>query len=434
MSIIKRNKYLIIFTLCSLFFSRYSSADDGLNFPSLKQQIYTNFSIFLTDSLFDGEISFTDELINGELFLTKILRPPDFFNLAALTVIIKNDNLESTVIFTTKGEPIEVKIFAAVSDEHLSGFGIIENGANSATFDLYTRTNEKNTFDLNLEIKIENLILNGDIGQLYSGFQFLIESMNIWTIKLGFNDLITKITSDLTLHYLGLDLECSASLNFYSSIHSGFKGGIDTHHGKIWSYGNSFNIEYAAFDFTDGSLDASGKFEKKAYTYKQGVGTIRIPFKIKSNYSGIFPDKVETSFISEPEMIHDDIVNILVKGTPQSKKINGTASYSLEEKVTMAMDDYNPENIHKFTERQVGKIFAVDRVVIEGESFSLDSPYYADKSITDRLRLQLRGTVGGTSSQTISFNYRLFDNISIVSETNQKGNTGIDLRYLIKFK
>ena len=133
-------------------------------------------------------------------------------------------------------------------------------------------------------------------------------------------------------------------------------------------------------------------------------------------------------------MIHDDIVNILVKGTPQSKKINGTASYSLEEKVTMAMDDYNPENIHKFTERQVGKIFAVDRVVIEGESFSLDSPYYADKSITDRLRLQLRGTVGGTSSQTISFNYRLFDNISIVSETNQKGNTGIDLRYLIKFK
>ena len=250
---------------------------------------------------------------------------------------------------------------------------------------------------------------------------------------LGFCDLIVNVNGENSINYLGLALECTASLEL-TADKNGWNGSIISHQGKIWRYGKSFDLDYAGYLFEKNQIEAKGRYVKKAYYKQPGGGTVLRPFTITLRYSGSYPDSVKMSLSSIPEMSYDDIVNFLIKGNPTSTKINGTVAYTMEERVKIAIDEYSPENLSKYTERKVGQIFAFDKVVIEGRSFSLDSPYYADKDITNRLRLQIRGTVGGTSSQTVSFDYRLIDHFSIVSETNQKGNTGIDLRYMIKFK
>jgi len=106
----------------------------------------------------------------------------------------------------------------------------------------------------------------------------------------------------------------------------------------------------------------------------------------------------------------------------------------MEDKIKVTIANYNSEKFTRMTERQVGKLLAFDRVEIEGNSFSFDSPIQADKDLNRRLRLSVRGTVGGSTKQTVSFDYRVYNDFFLVNETTQDGNTGLDLRYIIRFK
>jgi hypothetical protein len=85
----------------------------------------------------------------------------------------------------------------------------------------------------------------------------------------------------------------------------------------------------------------------------------------------------------------------------------------------------------------VGRLLAFDRIYIEGEAFEAGGSYghySAEKRIAPDFRLSLRGTVGWESDQILAFDYRLKNNIFLISETNQLGRSSIDLRYVIKFK
>ena len=422
-----------IFLFASIISIGQCEADDEGAEISLKDMLYSNLTALVEKDYLEGELTLVEGKLKGELSGLKIagdsLRP----SLDSATISINKDNFECYLLLSAEHKPIELNIVFSVSNAFLSGFGVIESGANSAMIEMYSeKTGDKN-YNLILNVDIEDLLLTGDFRVIISKLHLFKDILYKWSEMLGFYDLILNINGDNSINYLGLEFECTASLDF-SSRKNEWTGSIISHEGKIWSYGKSFNVDYAGYQFDNNQIEAEGRFTKKAYYKQPGGGTVLQPVTITLHYSGAYPDSVRMKLTSKPEMSYDEIVNFLIKGYPVSNKINGTVAYTMEEKVKIAMDEYSPENLSKYTERQVGQILAFDKVVIEGESFSLDSPYYADKDITDRLRLQVRGTVGGTSSQTVSFDYRLIDHFSIVSETNQKGNTGIDLRYMIKFK
>ncbi|MFZ0389449.1 MAG: translocation/assembly module TamB domain-containing protein, partial [Calditrichia bacterium] len=58
----------------------------------------------------------------------------------------------------------------------------------------------------------------------------------------------------------------------------------------------------------------------------------------------------------------------------------------------------------------------------------------ASKRVSDRLRVTYTTNVGQLNDNGIRLNYELTDHISLQGKTDQYGNSGLDLKYRIKFK
>jgi len=131
----------------------------------------------------------------------------------------------------------------------------------------------------------------------------------------------------------------------------------------------------------------------------------------------------------------EQIEYLLVTGSPYAPENSAFFSANLEDRVKNALKYYHPEKYTRFAERQVGKLVAFDRVVIEGNAFSSTGSYYlATKKLGSHLKLRMKGMLGSASDQTIAFEYPLSSRFFLINETNQYGKTGIDLRYVVRFR
>ena len=145
-SIMFKTGFLLLVTIFA--FNRCQADDEEVG-VSLKEILYSNLVVLVEKGYLEGELALQGEKLKGELFSQKItgdsLRP----NLDSAAISINKDNFECYFLFSTGYKQIEVNLIIAVSEDFLSGFGIISSGANAAMIEMNTeKTKEKYALDI----------------------------------------------------------------------------------------------------------------------------------------------------------------------------------------------------------------------------------------------------------------------------------------------
>lgn len=352
-----------------------------------------------------------------------------------IDLTLNNDRLKCRLgIFSDAGNIFgDATIF--IEDNSLRGTGRVYGNGLSAGLIISSKDIENGIPYLLTDVMLNELKLSSDMDKSFSDLFKLIRSLNsIVTDDFGFQNLLTRIHGDSCLYFEGQDFQCVASIELSTGVGGEHEGQIFIESGEIYKYGGKFDIDYGLFDFETGAIMVTASHFKRAYLVTESSGSISQRFHITYTIKGIYPDSVDMTFKSDPYLKKEEIISLLVWGDPASKKVSGIAVKDMEDRIRVTLENYNSERFTRLTERQVGRFLAFDRVEVEGNSFSFDSPIQADKDLNQRLRLSVRGTVGGTTKQTISFDYRLYNDFFLVNETTQDGNTGLDLRYIIRFE
>ena len=405
------------------------------NENGLRELIFARLDSIARCESFSGNLAFDREGIFGDMRL--LLRGEIFADNRQniISLYFEGEKLNCEIDASLYQAPFSGTISATILPDSLFGIGRLSSKKILLDFGFNSVQDENGDYFLDLQAIIHRLEISGEIDNLLPLLNKLL-----WTVErkclnpLGFSSLILSLKGDSCIRFDGLDVNCIASLDFKSDIAGDVSGKALTESGNIIRFGKPFILDSAAYNFSTGSIYALAKLQEKAFIQKKDIGAVIQNFDLELRYFGLFPDSVLWELTSEPQLRPEQIISLLVKSDPYSKNIPLQATQSLEDRIKNALDKYNSRRFTEFTEKQVGRLFALDRVEIEGESFSLDSPYEADKELSDRLRLSFRGTVGGTTKQTVSFDYRLYQDFYFISETNQTGETGLDLRYKIKFK
>ncbi|MBD3168050.1 MAG: AsmA family protein [candidate division Zixibacteria bacterium] len=149
-------------------------------------------------------------------------------------------------------------------------------------------------------------------------------------------------------------------------------------------------------------------------------------------------DTLEIDLYSEPALSQPDIISMLTFGATREQLTGGGGSGGtggiLRERVEMLTS----QRISGLVGRKVGSALGLDEVSVKGNLFNINESsgpqLIAAKQITDRAKLTYQTTVGHLNEQSIRLNYKLTEKISLEGETDQTGNSALDLKYKLKFK
>ncbi len=423
--------YTAIFLFISIFGAFAADSAAGITDDNilLRERLAKMIDTLIADDLIEGEVQCDDSYLGGHI----ILRGNKDESLAG-EITFTGDSLRGQIRLLVAGDSLDLRLVGGFSEDGLRGLGDFEGDYSAGDFNFHTMRDGEGDFDLYIDLKISRLRLKGKLANICSEKDHIIRrAMHIIDL-LGFEDLFANIEGDSVVSYNGLDLKCVASLDLYLRNMGSRRGRLTILNGNVSKYGKSFRITEGYYDFSSGEVFLHGEYPTTAYITLPDSGTVRRSYKVEIVYSGFVADSIEFGFKCSPYLDNDQILNLLIRGSPQEYGILTLNQFDIETLIKRAVQDYHSEEFTHFAERQVGKLVSFDRVVIEGNVFSPGSTFRATKGILGKLELNVRGTVGGVSEQTISFEYPLGRRIYLINETNQYGRTGVDIRFLLRFK
>jgi len=217
-------------------------------------------------------------------------------------------------------------------------------------------------------------------------------------------------------------------------------GEISFIEGVVHYFGRKFDITNGVITFND-SLPMNPHILIKAVT------------KIKS-YENITNKKYTITLIlsgdlknhtiglsSEPYLSPSDITGILTVGRTRQQpglKDNDFKNESFTDILMERAKTFTDNSMKIIAEKQLGTLLSLDEVIIDGNLLDLNSKkktkFIASKKLSSGLDLTYSTVVGYANKQRMTIGYKLSDRVSIESETDQEGKTGIDLKFKYKFK
>ncbi|MFC1607242.1 translocation/assembly module TamB domain-containing protein [Candidatus Latescibacterota bacterium] len=219
-----------------------------------------------------------------------------------------------------------------------------------------------------------------------------------------------------------------------------FSGRLSVAEGYIIYLDKRFNIEHGALDFNDPSrlnpeIDLRAKTVLKSYqTYS------KIPYDISLSITGPL-DKTVLELTSVPQVTQSDILTLLTVGATR-KEITGVGTNgsdaSLGEILRTRAEVLSSRQITGYFSKRVGTLLGLEEISIEGNLFDINKSsgpqLIASERINDRIGITYSTTVGHMNDQRVRLDYRLNKYFSLEGETDQKGRTGIDVKYKLRFK
>ncbi|UCE19360.1 MAG: translocation/assembly module TamB domain-containing protein [Gemmatimonadota bacterium] len=177
--------------------------------------------------------------------------------------------------------------------------------------------------------------------------------------------------------------------------------------------------------------------EANIKSYQTLVGT---PYVITISISGPL-DEAVVNISSDPPLDKPDIVALLTVGatrgqmTGRDSEGEGT---SVGEILKERLAVLSSQRVSNYASRKVGTLLGLDQMTIEGNLFpsgrSWGPQLLASKKLSDRMGITYTTTVGHMNEQSIRLDYRLSRYFSVEGQTDQRGRSGMDLKYRLKFK
>jgi len=102
------------------------------------------------------------------------------------------------------------------------------------------------------------------------------------------------------------------------------------------------------------------------------------------------------------------------------------------------LTDYSSQKISAFASDKLGSMMNLESVSIEGDLFKFGPAWgpqmVASKKIGEKVTLTYSTTVGQATEQNVKLEYEISGGVAVEGQTDQKGRSGIDLKYGLKFK
>jgi autotransporter translocation and assembly factor TamB len=142
---------------------------------------------------------------------------------------------------------------------------------------------------------------------------------------------------------------------------------------------------------------------------------------------------------SNPPLNKSDILSVLTLGTTTENLFSSSATTSsVTDLFTRRVESLSSQRITGFLSTRVGNLLGFDQITIEGNIFRFNQggapQLVATKTFLKRFEVTYSTTVGHLNDQGVRLDYHISRHWAIQGETNQTGETGIDLKYQINFK
>lgn len=213
-------------------------------------------------------------------------------------------------------------------------------------------------------------------------------------------------------------------------------GRLTTKEGYVLYLDRKFVVNQAVLDFIDPHrVNPVVDFKAEA-SLKSYQTLARHPYKIFLTISGPL-DEAAVELTSEPPLDKANIVALLTVGATREQMIGPDAA-GIRDVLQDRLGLISSQRISGYATRRVGTLLGLESMTIEGNLFYFGKSWgpqlLASKKITDRMEISYSTTVGYANEQNIRLDYRLSKNFSVQGQTDQKGQSGIDLKFRLKFK
>ena len=413
------------------FYFPVNTSAEERNSMDLRSQLITAFEEILEAPEVEGILEFSEEKWNGHIVIPVA---KDTTGFSGIILSFFDDSLNADINLLCMRDSIRAELRARLTDDELTGKMLLYGKCVKGEIKFFSSKDFEGDYDLNASMLLKELKLKGHLENVRNRKNELLHEIKQISDKLKFEDLYLDVRGDSSITYDGLNLRCTASLNA-AFRNPGLKHGrVWVNSGELWKYGNSFKIISGEYDFSSGKFYIKGALNKSALTASGDSGYRRTDYQLTFEHTGLSADSNKCLVTSIPPLSDERIVNLLVRGSPDLSDQPDLIDTNVEGMVKNALENYRSDKYTKYAERQVGRLVTFDRVVIEGNVFASGSVFRASKDLTGELSLHVRGTVGGIAEQTVSFEYPLTSRIFLINETNQYGRTGLDLRYVLRYK
>lgn len=210
-------------------------------------------------------------------------------------------------------------------------------------------------------------------------------------------------------------------------------GRVAVKEGYVLYLDRKFQIKQGVMDFVDPDrlnpiIDLKAETTIRSYRTETWQ-----PYAITLTVVGPL-DQVQVELTSEPSLDKSDIITLLTLGRTREQLSDREARGNV---LLERAKDLSSQKLTGYTERKIGSLLGLEQVTIEGDLFRFDKSWgprlVASKKISKRMDVTYTTTVGYINDQSIQLDYRLSKNLSLESQTDQRGRSGIDLKYILRF-
>jgi autotransporter translocation and assembly factor TamB len=235
-------------------------------------------------------------------------------------------------------------------------------------------------------------------------------------------------------------LQMTSNLNLFGTLaQPNISGRVIINKGYVLYLDRKFKI-------TNGVIDFSDPHRINPYIDITGVCTVtdyqsarEKNYTITLKLSGLL-EKPDFLLLSDPQLDKADIIAVLTVGRtrdsifPQSESTSGS---SFQQIMIDRFKEITSQRIAGMTEQRLSRALALENISIEGNLFQLDKSWgprvTATKQLANRINITYSTVVGHANEQQIKLGYQLFKNFSVIGSTSQRGESGLDLKWHIKF-
>ena len=217
-------------------------------------------------------------------------------------------------------------------------------------------------------------------------------------------------------------------------------GRVSVEEGYILYLDRKFKIKNGVVDFVDPDrlnpiIDFSAEAIVKTYR-----ATEMTPYTVTISIAGPL-DEVVVELKSEPLLDKSNILSLLTLGVTRDELVGkdtegkeGSLSNALLERA----QSFSSQKISGYTSGRLGDLLGLDQMSIEGNLFRFDKSWgpqlLASKRISGRMTMTYTTTVGHFNERSIRLDYELSKHFSLEGETDQRGRSGMNLKYKLRSK
>lgn len=220
-------------------------------------------------------------------------------------------------------------------------------------------------------------------------------------------------------------------------LHPNITGRISLEEGYVMFLDRKFTIVEGDIRFQDPDritpeINLTAKTTVRTYQALEAI-----TYDIRLTLTGT-PENIKAELTSSPPLENADIVSLITLGATR-QQLTGVGGVSKSGDILVSRaESLSSYILSGYVSRNIGEKLGLDEITIEGNLFEQGNSWgpriVATKQISDRLEFTYLTNVGHFNENGIRMIYRLSRQFSLQGETIQTGETGIDLKYEVRFR